>query len=277
VLSQERNSKREEEANMKRLAMMSVGLLLLALLGTAGWYLGSPLFLNRTVDESLPFALPVTVAQDAVGQEAVNQEETQNESTPSEEDAASQFPTEGEIETILPPATTPTEPTLVAEVATAETVAEPLPAEAPTALPTGIPTETVTETSIATAAEPTSTNVPKVIGQGHFQDGDSFHKGSGSATLYAGPNGGYLLRFEDFIVTNGPDLHVLLSTNPLPTHHDSLGTYLDLGQLKGNIGSQNYTLPAGSDVGQFKSVVIYCLPFQVIFATATLESESSQR
>jgi hypothetical protein len=63
----------------------------------------------------------------------------------------------------------------------------------------------------------------------------------------------------------------LLSTNPNPTDPASLDTYLDLGSLKGNLGDQNYTIPDGIHVTQYKSVIIYCLPFQVIFATATLQ------
>jgi hypothetical protein len=50
-----------------------------------------------------------------------------------------------------------------------------------------------------------------------------------------------------------------------------LGDYLDLGSLKGNVGDQNYALPADFDPTLYKSVVIYCQPFRVIFATATLQ------
>jgi hypothetical protein len=42
--------------------------------------------------------------------------------------------------------------------------------------------------------------------------------------------------------------------------------------LKGNIGSQNYEIPADVDVSQYQSVVIYCMPFHVVFSTATLGS-----
>lgn len=45
---------------------------------------------------------------------------------------------------------------------------------------------------------------------------------------------------------------------------------VDLGPLKGNIGDQNYEIPADADISQFGSVIIYCVPFSVNFATATL-------
>jgi hypothetical protein len=48
--------------------------------------------------------------------------------------------------------------------------------------------------------------------------------------------------------------------------------YLDLGSLKGNIGNQNYEIPAGTDISEYQSVVIYCLPFHVIFSTATISA-----
>lgn len=114
-------------------------------------------------------------------------------------------------------------------------------------------------------------DAPAVIGQGQFQDADSFHKGSGTATIYQLPEGGHVLRFEDFSATNGPDLHVLLVEEAAPSSQDQIMTgYLDLGSLKGNIGNQNYEIPAGTDVSKYKSVVIYCMPFHVIFATASL-------
>ena len=112
---------------------------------------------------------------------------------------------------------------------------------------------------------------PTVLKQGQFQDADSFHKGSGSTTVYQVPEGKDVLRFEDFSATNGPDLHVILSSNPNPTSRSDIGDdYVDLGSLKGNVGNQNYEIPDDVDVSKYQSVVIYCMPFHVVFATATL-------
>jgi hypothetical protein len=80
-----------------------------------------------------------------------------------------------------------------------------------------------------------------------------------------------VLRLEEFDVTNGPDLHVILSKNPAPTNRVEVGNeYVDLGQLKGNQGNQNYVIPDYIDLLQYQSVVIYCVPFHVVFAIATL-------
>ncbi len=112
----------------------------------------------------------------------------------------------------------------------------------------------------------------KVLAQGRLKDADSSHRGSGGVTIYRLSKDTHLVRLEDIKVTYGPGLHVLLASHPAPAGPADLkGGYLDLGALKGNIGSQNYPIPAGTDVSIFKSVVIYCIPFHVVFATATLE------
>ncbi len=112
---------------------------------------------------------------------------------------------------------------------------------------------------------------PEVVARGELRDGDSSHKGSGRVMLYRLPGGTHLLRLEGINVTNGPALHVLLAEAARPTNRAEVQQgYLDLGRLKGNIGSQNYEFPASEDVSRFKSVVIYCMPFHVVFSTATL-------
>ena len=117
----------------------------------------------------------------------------------------------------------------------------------------------------ATDAMPADT--PTVLASGTFMDADNFHKGSGTATLYSLADGANVVRLEDFEVTNGPDLHVLLSTSDDPAA--GLGEYVDLGSLKGNVGNQNYDIPADVDVSLYRSVIIYCDPFHVLFASAS--------
>jgi hypothetical protein len=121
----------------------------------------------------------------------------------------------------------------------------------------------------AEEAEPAG---PVSVLTGSFQGADDFHQGSGTATIYELEDGSELLRFEDFEVTNGPDLHVLLVPDDAPTDRSDLTGYIDLGKLKGNVGNQNYQIPGDVDISEFGSVVIYCEPFHVLFATATITS-----
>lgn len=114
---------------------------------------------------------------------------------------------------------------------------------------------------------------PVALASGQFRDVDSFHRGQGTATIYRNADGSHLLRFEDFRVTNGPDLRVLLAQSPDPQSRQELqeGGYVELAELKGNIGSQNYAIPPEVDpAAQGGSVIIYCRPFQVIFSVAPL-------
>ncbi len=46
--------------------------------------------------------------------------------------------------------------------------------------------------------------------------------------------------------------------------------YLDLGELKGNKGSQNYVLPGSANLDEYRSVSVWCDRFNVSFGAATL-------
>ncbi len=72
------------------------------------------------------------------------------------------------------------------------------------------------------------------------------------------------LRFENFDSSNGPDLNVYL-VNP-----DDPDDFIDLGDLSGNIGNQNYEIPADVDLDRYSQVSIWCVRFSVGFGTADL-------
>lgn len=131
--------------------------------------------------------------------------------------------------------------------------------------------ETMPDTVLSENMPPSSEEEPlqyALLAQGTFRGTDDFHKGSGSATAYAFADGSTVLRFEDFSVTNGPALSVFLTKNADGTKGE--GAY-DLGKLKGNKGNQNYDIPSDVDMNEYKGVLIYCVPFKVPFAVATLE------
>ena len=71
------------------------------------------------------------------------------------------------------------------------------------------------------------------------------------------------LRFENFEVTNGPDLRVYI------TKDGNVKEGIHLEKLKGSRGDQNYLLK-DIDIGDYDSVVIYCQPFGAYFGKAAL-------
>jgi hypothetical protein len=48
------------------------------------------------------------------------------------------------------------------------------------------------------------------------------------------------------------------------------GEFVDLGALKGNMGSSNYEIPRTVDLSRFRSAVVWCRRFSVGFAVAPL-------
>jgi hypothetical protein len=122
------------------------------------------------------------------------------------------------------------------------------------------------------------TAAAEAIKTGTFRGVDSFHKGSGQATLLRFPDGSLELRLEDFMVTSGPELHVLLAEHSNPSIRGDLKTqgYVDLGKLRGSRGDQNYEVPGNVNVANEKSVVIYCKPFHVVFSVAPLRDATGQ-
>ncbi len=112
----------------------------------------------------------------------------------------------------------------------------------------------------------------KIVAQGTFVDADSVHRGHGAATIYQGGTGQYTLRLTDFEVSNGPDLEVwLVAESDIKSSDDvKASEWLSLGQLKGNIGDQNYAIPAATEVSKYQSVVIWCQQFGVLFSPARL-------
>jgi len=100
-----------------------------------------------------------------------------------------------------------------------------------------------------------------IIKSGEFV-GLAGHDAAGTAKIID-VNGDAFLRFEEFHVTNGPDLRVYIT----PDGDVKNGIHLE--KLKGSKGDQNYILN-DIDVTVYDTVVIYCQPFGVYFGQAEL-------
>lgn len=232
----------------RQLRWLAAGVLAVALVGLpAGWYLLSPLFITRAVDEPLPGALAMPMDDTPTPRATTLNEApaaaTAMASTADPEMAASLDARARATDEMMAMQATAGMETAMA--APTEMVAEPMPTEMP--------------------AEPV------VLAQGTFYN--VVHEGHGTATIYRLPDGSRVLRLDDFEVLNGPELHVyLVPIDPVP---DRVGAEidgaLDLGLLKGNLGSQNYALGPAVDLSLYRSVVIWCQPFRVPFIAAALQ------
>ncbi len=119
------------------------------------------------------------------------------------------------------------------------------------------------------AEEPPAGNQGRLVSQGELMGADEFHTGSGDVLLVISPDGDVILRFQDYAVRNGPDLHVYLTPDPGGDVH--VDGAISLGPVKATQGSVNYEVPSDVDPDSFRAAVIYCVPFRVVFATALLE------
>jgi hypothetical protein len=125
------------------------------------------------------------------------------------------------------------------------------------------PPEAMESLSTETAGNP--------VAQGtfiHADPSDPVHFGSGSVTVYDE----IVFLGEDFEVGPGPAFHVyLVPKAEIRRSADVKDTmFVDLGKLRAFKGSQNYAIPAGVDLADYPSVVIWCAEFGVLISPADL-------
>ncbi len=103
----------------------------------------------------------------------------------------------------------------------------------------------------------------------HANKNDPNHWGKGSVTVrqdsvYLGP---------DFQVGPGPKYHVYLVPKGMIRTSGDLQNqpFVDLGRLRSFEGSQRYSIPSGTDLSRYQSVVIWCEQFSVLISPADLE------
>ncbi len=103
----------------------------------------------------------------------------------------------------------------------------------------------------------------------HANPSDPVHYGKGGVDVYAGT----VHLGADFEVGPGPKFHVYLVPKPnIRQSSDLAGVmHVDLGRLKSFKGSQKYAIPAGLDLKNYESVVIWCEQFSVLISPADLK------
>jgi hypothetical protein len=112
----------------------------------------------------------------------------------------------------------------------------------------------------------------QVLASGAFHT--NAHDTSGTATVNQLGDGSRVLRLTNFKTSNGPDVHVYLVAANDVTDNATVTSagFVDLGSLKGNIGDQNYDVPANVDLSKYRAATIWCKRFSVNFGTAPLGS-----
>jgi len=140
---------------------------------------------------------------------------------------------------------------------TSSTIDEPAPSSAAATSPAPVD-----------AGGSPSPTADTVLAAGEFVDGE--HGTSGTARVVRLADGRRFLRLEGLATSDGPDLHVWLSSARSGGGWSSYddGAHLALGNLKATHGNQNYPIPADADLSAMRSVVIWCDRFNVAFGTA---------
>ena len=132
----------------------------------------------------------------------------------------------------------------------------------------------VNEELAATAAAQTgAAAAPVTLAAGSFHSVAHETRGGAAVLEFEGRR---ILRLTDFATSNGPDVRVYLVAAADASDNETVtkAGFVELGKLKGNQGDQNYDVPAGLDLGQYRAVTIWCARFGVNFATAPLTPAS---
>ena len=100
------------------------------------------------------------------------------------------------------------------------------------------------------------------------------HATTGLVRIVELEDGSRFVRLEDLDTSDGPDLRVYLTDQPLSDDWGVWddGRYVDLGALKGNVGDSNYRVPEDLDLSEFRTAVIWCRRFTVGFAVAPISA-----
>ena len=111
----------------------------------------------------------------------------------------------------------------------------------------------------------------RVLASGSFYPVE--RKGTGRARLYRLADGRGALRLDPFRTSSNTDLYVWFSTAPRPKTTKQVVAARRLGPLlplKSTIGEQNYVLPRSVDPRRVRSIVIWCVPVQIVYTVAGL-------
>lgn len=101
---------------------------------------------------------------------------------------------------------------------------------------------------------------------------------SGRLVLLRSADGSWIARLEELRVANAPGLALYVSASaPAADGRFEPASAVRAGELKGNAGSENFTLPADLEVSELKSATVWSDLFRMVFARAELQAEGPGR
>lgn len=106
---------------------------------------------------------------------------------------------------------------------------------------------------------PRATPTVDVAGTGTFEARD--HSGAGRVNLLTDGRQTFVRFEDDFATENGPDLYAVVFV---------AGERVELSQLKGNQGAQNYEVPADIEPASIETVEVWCKRFDSTFTSAAI-------
>jgi hypothetical protein len=103
----------------------------------------------------------------------------------------------------------------------------------------------------------------------HARPSDPIHWGRGKVSVYEKA----VFLNPDFEVGPGPAYHVYLVPKAGIRSNDDMKDvmYIDLGRLRSFKGSQRYPIPAGVQLKDYPSVIVWCERFSVLITPADLK------
>ena len=234
-----------------------------------GFFAFQTYFVDDEVDEALPFFVAGQAPSGMAGDETTQEQADAMNKAMAEQD----MPADVAVDEPMPEEMPDSEPAPAAGDGDETVSTEPVDAssgeEAPAESDESSQDEAAAESAETTV--PPEPAEPQIIVEAEGSFVSRSHPTDGSVRVLGDGSGQRFLRLEDFRTDNGPDLNVYLSTAsadaPAGQFDDD---FVDLGDLKGNVGAQNYEIPPGVDLDHYSTVAIWCVRFGVVFGAADL-------
>lgn len=128
-----------------------------------------------------------------------------------------------------------------------------------------LPTEVVKTES---GSEKQVNTEPKLLKKGSFRS--IAHETTGEASIYELADGKKVLRLENLVSSDGPDVKVVITTIKDATEGWEKSHYFKISDSKATHGNINYEIPDNINLEDMGSIVLWCERFNESFGAATL-------